>query len=371
MRPSTGTPAARPRTTAPLAYDPSTSQLVLFGGYYGGPIGTTWVLSGTAVWSQETPAKSPSARYGAAAAYDPTVGALVLFGGATGTASTATTWEWTGSTWVHESPAHSPPATDTSSLVADAHVTQLVLYDGATGSTWTWQAPTVSTAPGPPAHVVATPGTGQVTVSWTAGTAGSTATTGYLVTATPGGATCSTTGAAHLHRARAGERDAVHLLGDRPEPRWHIGALVGDAPGHPAGLPGVPPQWWPPWPSSARRRPQPAGRGTGNGAPILSYTVTASPGTAHCSSPDPSCQVHSLTLDVPYTFTVTATNRVGSGGASDPSSPLVLPGLPGAPVQCRGHRRRPAGHRGCDSPVHRRRRHHRVHGARAPRNTHL
>jgi len=55
---------------------------------------------------------------------------------------------------------------------------------------------TTAAPPGAPTAVTATPGDAQVTVSWTAPTnTGGAAITGYTVTASPGGQTCTTTGA--------------------------------------------------------------------------------------------------------------------------------------------------------------------------------
>jgi hypothetical protein len=58
------------------------------------------------------------------------------------------------------------------------------------------------------------------------------------------------------------------------------------------------------------------------GAPITSYTVTASPGGATCTwtSGAPSCTVSGLTNGTTYTFTVVATNVAGPGPASAPSA---------------------------------------------------
>jgi hypothetical protein len=66
------------------------------------------------------------------------------------------------------------------------------------------------------------------------------------------------------------------------------------------------------------------------GSPITSYTATASPGGATCSINGLGCAIGGLTNEVTYSFTVAATNSVGTGPVSNALS--ARPGeAPSAP----------------------------------------
>jgi putative Ig domain-containing protein/IPT/TIG domain-containing protein len=159
------TPATSPPPTRQdsLAYDGATSQLVLFGGQksVGGSTtisGDTWTWNGV-TWTQQHPAASPSARLGAGMAYDPASSQMLLFGGSSGQSALADTWNWTGTTWAKLNPTASPTASSFSAMAYDSATQQFLLQGGGTitgplaelwawnGSTWVKQTPATAITP--------------------------------------------------------------------------------------------------------------------------------------------------------------------------------------------------------------------------------
>lgn len=71
--------------------------------------------------------------------------------------------------------------------------------------------------------------------------------------------------------------------------------------------------------------------GDDGGSPITGYTATSSPGGLTCATTGAvGCMITGLTSGVPYTFTVTAANGIGTSPASVASSP-VTPTTPPVP----------------------------------------
>jgi hypothetical protein len=163
--------AVRPpgRAWTSFAYDPRLHELVLFGGdtfgtAHPGVFRGTWTRTG-ATWTKRHPARSPSARTGAAMVYDTATGQLLLFGGgdrplfAGGGHLNAQTWVWTGRTWRQLRPAASPSARQDANMVYDAARREVILYGGFNGlegddDTWAWNGATwtrlhPASSPGP------------------------------------------------------------------------------------------------------------------------------------------------------------------------------------------------------------------------------
>jgi len=190
-----------------------------------------------------------------------------------------------------------------------------------------------STVPGAPTAVSATPGASQATVSWTAPTNnGGSAITGYTVSSSPIGSSCSTTGATScvvpgLTNGTSYTFTVVarNVSGGSP-------SSSPSSPVTPLGAPGAPTSV-----SATGGNAQasvswtaPANNG---GSAITGYAVTSSPGALTCTTTGATtCTVSGLTNGTSYTFTVTATNAIGTGAPSSPSNAVTPATIPGAPA---------------------------------------
>ena len=88
--PSTSPPALDYSGPMAMAYDPATAQVVLFDSFDS----ETWTWDGSR-WTARSPATSPSA--GGSMAYDVSTSQMILFNGQT--------WNWDGSNWTELNPA--------------------------------------------------------------------------------------------------------------------------------------------------------------------------------------------------------------------------------------------------------------------------
>ncbi|MEI8126454.1 MAG: fibronectin type III domain-containing protein [Actinomycetota bacterium] len=197
---------------------------------------------------------------------------------------------------------------------------------------------TVATVPFAPTKITTSPSHLQITVTWNAGVSNGSTIKKYYVYAKPGPGLCST---ADLTCTITGLTDGTFYTFSIVAQNSIGYSAVSQASNPVAPVPIVPD---PPTAVTATslngallvswKAP-----GSDGGSPITAYTVTGNDGSScvdavPADAVDPlSCTVTNLTNGTPYTFTVVATNAVGDGSASDPSSPVSpQPVRPDAPT---------------------------------------
>jgi hypothetical protein len=189
----------------------------------------------------------------------------------------------------------------------------------------------VATVPDEATGVSATRGDREATVSWSVpGFDGGAAITAYTVTSSPGGKTCSWSGGALSCTVTGLSNGTSYSFRVTATNSAGTGSpSSASSPVIPAGLPGAPSGVS----ASAGDRKatvQFAAPG-GNGSAISSYTVHSSHGQTATGTHSPIV-VTGLANGTSYTFRVTATNGVGTGSLSSPSSAVTPAGVPGAPT---------------------------------------
>jgi hypothetical protein len=200
------------------------------------------------------------------------------------------------------------------------------------GTSWTnMTGGTASaTVPGAPTSPVATAGNTQASVTFTAPASnGGSTITGYTVTSSPGGFTATgvssplvvgglTNGTSYtftvvatnaLGNSIASTASASATPFTVPNAPTSLVATLGNAQ---ASIAFTPPT-------------------SNGGSSITGYTVTSSPGSFRATGASSPIVVTGLTNGTAYTFTVTATNSVGTSASSTASNsvtPLTVPGVP-------------------------------------------
>ncbi|MGI0151912.1 MAG: Kelch repeat-containing protein, partial [Thermoplasmata archaeon] len=143
-----------PRSSAALAFNASSGEIILFGGEgegSSGPLGDTWALQylpalSEWTWSQIVTRQAPSARSMASFGYDAASGALVLFGGCgASVCPLGDTWSYGDGAWTEcatvSCAAAGPAARYGAALTYDPSVGALLLFGGCgrscpLGDTW-------------------------------------------------------------------------------------------------------------------------------------------------------------------------------------------------------------------------------------------
>lgn len=197
---------------------------------------------------------------------------------------------------------------------------------------WGTNGQPTSTPPGPPTNLTATAGNSSATVSWSApASQGSSPISGYTVTASPGGLSCTTAVAL-----------TCTVTGLTNGTTYTFTAVARSAAGNStpsAASNAVTPTGVPSQPTGVTAQPLNgkalvswiAPRDAG-GSAITGYVVKTVDGVGTCSTSGTlSCTVEGLANGTAYRFTVTARNALGESLTSDPSAPVTPVGVPSPP----------------------------------------
>lgn len=189
---------------------------------------------------------------------------------------------------------------------------------------------TLLDTPAAPRSVEAAAGSKTATVRWLPpADDGGAPITGYTVTASPGGRTCTTerlgceiTGLANniAHTFRVSAENSVGS-GIPSAPSAPVTPL-DPAPTAPRGVTATAGNRQ----ASISWMPPTAGADT-----VTGYTVTATPGGRSCTTRDLTCTVAGLSNGIAYVFTVSATSSGGTSAESAASNPVTPAGAPSAP----------------------------------------
>ena len=332
-------------------------DIVLFGGdSTTGALNDTWSWNGQ-TWTELHPVTSPSALSGTASTYDPATEQAIFVGGSDTTSYSSDTWSWNGKDWTeitqgatapsapgdvmaagedHEITGtfSAPTQTNGSPVIAYVAVaepggiygvtsgcnpptgftitglkngTSYVVYVYALSEAGVSSASTPSSSvvpfgkPYPPTNLSATPGNGSATITWDAPYDNGSPITSYSVYASPGGDSTTIGGSpppttATLSNLADGitytiTATATNAAGSSPSSSSVTVTPEGTPgpPGSPShlnawirGLHSIAVQWSPP---------------PGNGSPVSSYTLTATPVTAAMVSADTATVTPAIAKD--------------------------------------------------------------------------
>jgi hypothetical protein len=125
------------RFGANMAYDAATMTMVLFGGIASPTtseqsLDDTWTWNGSN-WTEQQPANVPPPRAYSVMAYDPTSSSVILFGGCNACYGSTTyndTWSWNGSTWTLLQTGQVPFERTNAAVVDGTEVSPLLMFGG-------------------------------------------------------------------------------------------------------------------------------------------------------------------------------------------------------------------------------------------------
>lgn len=205
---------------------------------------------------------------------------------------------------------------------------------GAASSASNTVTPTAVTAPGIPTIGTATAGNASATVAFTApASTGGSAITSYTATSFPGSITGTgaaspitvtglTNGTAYTFTITATNAIGTSLASAASNSVTPVGATVPGAPTAVSAIVAGPGALQVTFTAPA----------SDGGSAITAYTATSAPGALTGNNPASPIVVGGLTGGTSYTFTVTATNGVGTGPASAASVGVTAQDVPGAPT---------------------------------------
>ena len=212
----------------------------------------------------------------------------------------------------------------------------ITVVEQVTGSNATAAAVASSTAavtsniPGAPTFVIAAASIGTVTITWNAPTTGA-AVTSYSVSSLPAGYTCSSsTTTCTVSGLTAGVYYTFSVIASNGYGSSSASAAsnsvtpTASAPGIPGSVSAV---------ASSSSATVSWSAAAPNGSPVSIYTVTSLPAGGSCTTSGLSCAITSLTNGTAYTFSVVATNTIGSGTRSLASNAVTpTPPVANAPT---------------------------------------
>ncbi len=151
--------APSPRYGMAMTYDAADGYIVGFGGATsaGVPFNDTWIFNGTWVNVTNRQTTSPTGVFNAGVAYDASTSSVVLVDGFGLGGNVNATWSFSGGQWSQLHPTSLPPAIHSPGMLYDASTSSILLFGGVSiggqiqsetwsfaGGNWTQLFPTIS-----------------------------------------------------------------------------------------------------------------------------------------------------------------------------------------------------------------------------------